>query len=152
LDVSEVDAKSDYSASRNTATNDHEVAINYMKDSPTECAVADELNKFFESRNISVYLDKGNERELSIRPAKWQIFLLSENTVATPSTLLYRCALMLRKGLMDNALRVIPVLNGIEVKDIPRYIKWVTVVSASEPNYCEKIYMTMKGKYTDQGI
>jgi hypothetical protein len=140
LYVREVDAKTEISASKNTPTyDDHEVAINYMKDSHTECEVADKLSKFF-------------ERELSRRPAKWQIFLLSENTFTTPNTLLYRCSVMLREGLMDNALRVIPVLNGIEVKDIPRYIKWVTVVSASEPNYCEKIFMTMKGKYTDQGI
>lgn len=149
------DAVNECSSKSETSVNDgksseYDVAINYSaQDSEKVNEVVMELEMFFERRKIAVYTDRGSERELSIRPGRWQLFVLSPQTVNQPNTLIHRCACVLEQGLRQNAVHVLPVLVDIEPKDLPRYIKWVTVVNASETSYCEKLFMTMKGKDID---
>ncbi|XP_045200260.2 uncharacterized protein LOC123554287 isoform X2 [Mercenaria mercenaria] len=123
----------------------YDTSVSCLPNLEKDGKVAAEITSYLRSKNITVYLDKGNEREFHKHPAKWHIFVLSKQVVMEPNSLLVRCSSILNDGLSSNSLDVLPVIVDIAPVDVPRYIKWVTLVSASEPKYCEKLLMSMKG-------
>jgi len=80
---------------------------------------------------------------LFLLPCRY-IFILSKKALMSDA-LKFNCIQMLSNSVTDNQVKVIPVLNDVEVDCVPSFVRWVTLLTTTDKNYCEQLYNTVSG-------
>ena len=62
----------------------------------------------------------------------------------------FNCMQMLSNSVTENEVKVVPVLNKMEVDRVPSFVRWVTLLTTTDQNeettkYCEQLYNTVSG-------
>ena len=67
----------------------------------------------------------------------------------------FKCIQLLSNSVTENQVNVIPVLNNrthnedtvreLEGDDVPRLVRWVTLLTTRDLNYCEQLFNTVSG-------
>ena len=78
--------------------------------------------------------------------SRWNIFVFSKEALAD-DMFKHQFDAAINASINDDQMQVIPVLSkGLKLEDVPSYYKWVTLLSADEPGYIEKLWKVMNSK------
>ncbi|XP_045200282.2 uncharacterized protein LOC123554296 [Mercenaria mercenaria] len=127
-----------------------DVTILCHPDCEKDLHIAETIATYLEKKGFKVKRDFGaegaNETVMKIAKAKWYIFVISRNTLDFTDTTARKCITCLQCSISDDSLCVLPVLVDVEPRELPSLIKWVTLISANDPSYCDVILQTISGQ------
>ncbi|XP_053404237.1 stimulator of interferon genes protein-like [Mercenaria mercenaria] len=134
----------------NEKRQENDVTILCRPDVTEDCEIATNIAECLRAKGISVYADIGiqgtNFSEMNVPQANWYIFVISKSTLEFNNPLAFKCIACLHESVCENSLCVLPVTVKVKPHEIPALIRWVTLVSAEEPNYLDVILQTIHGK------
>lgn len=78
--------------------------------------------------------------------SRWNIFIFSKEAFSD-GYFKFKFDAAFHASIDDDEFRVIPVLSkGLKFEDVPSNFKCVTMLSADEPGYTEKLLKVMNGR------
>ncbi|WAR25073.1 hypothetical protein MAR_010777 [Mya arenaria] len=122
------------------------VLVSCVEDSVEDRKVAEQIVEYLEEKKVKVALGSQCVGSLSqiANSYKWYVFVFSEDAMRSHS-LTFNCIQLLGNSVSDNEVKVIPVLNNISIEELPTFVRWVTLLTTSDKNYCEHLYDTIRG-------
>ena len=135
------------SCTRSCSDYEKTVYVDFHPACDKDVKTAEDLKAFLRKHNIKVWdnIKPGktdfDNFQCALSESKWCIFVISSEALHKPDSRLFmfRCRAFMHKSVVQNELRVIPVVDNVSEENIPRDICAVTYLSRQEPNYLDKL-------------
>ncbi|KAK3584674.1 hypothetical protein CHS0354_001259 [Potamilus streckersoni] len=122
----------------------HDAIIIWSTEDSEDSKVAENIKSALTAHRYTFVQDVGKSYFSSLKAGRWKIFVISKEGLENNlQKFLYRAAKA--ESINKNRLFVIPVLRGMNIQEVPDFIKWVTYLSADEEGYVDRLIQTMKG-------
>lgn len=141
---------------------DRTVFVDYHEDCPDDVETGESLKQFLEQNGIKVWNEvrqgKTNMQYLgeAMAQVKWCVFIISKDALKMKDSMLLttKCRTVLHKSVHENEVRVIPVFDGIDAKDVPGDLAALTYLTKTPRSikYMDSLLAIIRCTYSNTGI
>ena len=123
-------------------------SVSCLSDETTDRAIAEDLAKFLEDNKKPVVRREYKRGKLpELDDARWNIFIISKNSFGVGDNVLdIELASALCRCGDNKHIQMIPVVNGMKIDDVPKSLKWATMLGTEQENYKEIILRQIEGR------
>ncbi|XP_060603162.1 uncharacterized protein LOC132756177 [Ruditapes philippinarum] len=120
------------------------VTVTYSADKNTNQPLVDEITDFLTKHNVNFTCDESDETDLEATDTNWRIFVLTDTSIKD-GNMIHEFNEAMSISISKNKVQVIPIVaKGVNMKDIPYSLKWITILSEEDPCYLDTMWSTMQ--------
>lgn len=130
------------------------VYIDLHTDCPADAETGEDVKQFLCKNGVNVwdgdvpgktYLQNFNT---ALKQCKWCVYVISSSALHKEDSkfFMFRWRIALQESVIQNEVRVIPILDDLDEEDIPNELSAVTYLRKQETNYLEKLLKIIKCK------
>ncbi|XP_052239402.1 uncharacterized protein LOC127850417 isoform X2 [Dreissena polymorpha] len=115
-------------------------------DDTEDRTIGEAIVKYLPSKTIMADIDSGDVGKGASMSENynWYVFVISMK-ILNDTKFFSKISEKLQHSIHENTSKLIAVLHNVDIKNVPDYIQWVTIVCTKDKNYRDHIYQTVIG-------
>ncbi|XP_052239404.1 uncharacterized protein LOC127850418 [Dreissena polymorpha] len=108
--------------------------------------IGSDIVVYLNSKNIIAVTDSGDSGPGANMSGNynWYVFVISKKSLKDRA-FCFKITQILEHSVHENTTKLIPVLHNVDIKKVPDFIRWVTMLCTSDSKFCDHIYQTVMG-------